>query len=122
MSMPSPTRSSDHHVDIAWTLGERIAKVRRVFRMDQAEFADLFGVTDKAVSKWETDASKPRDLLGFAYRLQELAAERDLWIPAVWILHGDAGFPLRAEWNVIDGEGLDAAQGVLPFRAQLQVV
>lgn len=31
-------------------------------------------------------------------------------------------FPLRAEWNVIDGEGLDAAQGVLPFRAQLQVV
>lgn len=41
------------------TLGERIAALRKVRGLTQAELAAQMGVTDKAVSKWERDLSRP---------------------------------------------------------------
>lgn len=41
------------------TLGATIAELRKQKGMTQAELADIMGVTDKAVSKWERDISCP---------------------------------------------------------------
>ena len=39
------------------TFGEKIAQLRREKQLTQAELAKMMGVTDKAVSKWETGGS-----------------------------------------------------------------
>ena len=41
------------------TLGKTVAKLRKEQGITQQELADLLGVTDKAVSKWERDLSMP---------------------------------------------------------------
>lgn len=41
------------------TLGEKIAVLRKEKGMTQLELAEMMGVTDKAVSKWERDLSCP---------------------------------------------------------------
>ena len=40
-------------------IGEFIAKCRKEYNMTQMQFAEKLGVTNKAVSKWETGASDP---------------------------------------------------------------
>ena len=40
-------------------VGYFIAELRRELGLNQAEFAEKIGVTDKAVSKWETNACMP---------------------------------------------------------------
>jgi len=42
------------------TLGEKLHKVRMDNGLTQVDFASLFGVTDKAVSTWETGRAFPR--------------------------------------------------------------
>ena len=39
--------------------GERIYKLRNKFKISQSELGSMVGVSNKAVSKWETGASKP---------------------------------------------------------------
>ena len=39
--------------------GERIYKLRNKFKISQSELGNMVGVSNKAVSKWETGASKP---------------------------------------------------------------
>ena len=46
------------------TLGSLIAKLRKERNMTQADLAEVMGVTDKAVSKWERDLSFP-DIASF---------------------------------------------------------
>ena len=41
------------------TFGKNVAKLRKEQGITQQELADLLGVTDKAVSKWERDLSMP---------------------------------------------------------------
>ena len=41
------------------TMGEIISTLRKERGMTQKEVADLLGVTDKAVSKWERDVAFP---------------------------------------------------------------
>ncbi len=53
-----------------YTLGERIAVKRREKRMTQAELGAVFGISDKAVSKWERNLSRPDEK--FMPRLVEL--------------------------------------------------
>ena len=118
--MPSPISTPENTVDIAWTLGDRIAKVRKVFGMQQEEFADLFGVTDGAVSKWETDASKPRDVLTFAAAVEAQARERGLRIPVVWLLTGDYHYG-GSDLTIIPGDGDEGPQPELPFRPALTI-
>ena len=41
------------------TLGKSINKLRTNANMSQEQFADLFGVSQQSVQKWETDAATP---------------------------------------------------------------
>ena len=41
------------------TIGTRIADLRTALNLTQLELAERLGVTDRAVSKWETGASYP---------------------------------------------------------------
>jgi transcriptional regulator with XRE-family HTH domain len=78
---------------VEWTLAERIRKVRDEFGMEQPEFGALFGVTEKAVSTWETGRNHPRNLVNFAMKVQALAAERGLEVPWEWLVAGGAHNP-----------------------------
>lgn len=42
-----------------YTFGNRILELRSIFGLSQSELAEKVGVTNKAVSKWETGKSKP---------------------------------------------------------------
>ena len=42
-----------------YTLGERIAAKRKERHMTQAELGAVFGISDKAVSKWERELTYP---------------------------------------------------------------
>ncbi|MBQ8831365.1 MAG: AAA family ATPase [Oscillospiraceae bacterium] len=42
-----------------YTFGNKITELRTERRLSQAELADMLGITNKAVSKWETGKSKP---------------------------------------------------------------
>jgi CYTH domain-containing protein/transcriptional regulator with XRE-family HTH domain len=42
-----------------YTFGERIYRLRTKFKISQSELGKLVGVSNKAVSKWETGVSKP---------------------------------------------------------------
>lgn len=87
-----------------WTLGERIRKARTTLKMDQDEFARVFGVTNKAVSQWETGTTVPRRALEFAHKVEALAAERGVSVPAQWLLFG--GTSIRCN---TDPDGLELA-------------
>ena len=42
-----------------YAFGNRILELRKNLNLSQAELAEMIGVTNKAVSKWETGKSKP---------------------------------------------------------------
>lgn len=42
------------------TIGANIKRLRREYNLSQKEFAQIAGVTDKAVSTWETGKKDPR--------------------------------------------------------------
>lgn len=46
--------------DLAWTLGDKLAKARRVAGLDQDDMSAAVGVSRALVSKWERDCSQPR--------------------------------------------------------------
>lgn len=58
------------------TLGKTIARLRKERGMTQLELADLMGVTDKAVSKWERDLSCP-DINSFPQLAKALHVSAD---------------------------------------------
>ena len=58
------------------TLGSTIAEKRKEKGMTQADLANLMGVTDKAVSKWERDLSHP-DVASFPRLAQALGVSVD---------------------------------------------
>ena len=53
-----------------YSLGEQIATKRKEQHMTQAELGAVFGISDKAVSKWERNLSRPDEK--FMPRLVEL--------------------------------------------------
>ncbi len=58
------------------TLGVTISEKRKEKGMTQADLANLMGVTDKAVSKWERDLSYP-DVASFPRLAQALGVSVD---------------------------------------------
>ena len=93
------------------TLGKMIASLRKEKGMTQLQLAELMGVTDKAVSKWERDISAP-DL----YSLPKLAEAFGVTVDA--LMQGSTQTdaapetpPIRA---IIDTalKGVGAAMGI----------
>jgi transcriptional regulator with XRE-family HTH domain len=65
----------------AWTLGDRLRKVRRSRRLSQVEFARLLGESEKSIANWESDVSRPRDVVTLAKKVQATYG-----VPAEWVL------------------------------------
>jgi transcriptional regulator with XRE-family HTH domain len=42
------------------SIGENIKKLREVYNLSQKDIAEIAGVTNKAVSSWETEDKKPK--------------------------------------------------------------
>ena len=67
-----------------YSLGEQIATKRKEQHMTQAELGAVFGISDKAVSKWERNLSRPDekfmpqlvDLLGLPQEYSPRPVER----------------------------------------------
>jgi HTH-type transcriptional regulator, cell division transcriptional repressor len=73
-------------VAIGMTLGKRIARARRRLGITQADLAQHFDITDKAVSSWERDESIPE-----WYRLPLL--RKILKVTFAWLLGGEGEPP-----------------------------
>ena len=67
---------------IVWTLGERLAKARRIAGIDRQEMADYLGLTTQAVGHYEGDRRTPK--LG-VLRLWALRCG----VPLEWLQYGD---------------------------------
>lgn len=88
----------DGTVHPVWSNGDRIRKARLTVEMDQREFADQLGVKPGSLAAWETDRSRPRDLVAIAKRIELLTK-----IPAAWIL----GLDEKPQSPRPGNEGLD---------------
>lgn len=64
-----------------WTLGDRLRKVRRSRRLSQVEFARLLNESEKSIANWESDLSRPRDVVALAKKVQATYG-----VPADWLL------------------------------------
>jgi transcriptional regulator with XRE-family HTH domain len=64
-----------------WTLGDRLRKVRRDAGLTVVDMAAALGVSDSQLAHYETDRARPRDLIGFATRV-----EVTYGVPAWWLL------------------------------------
>ena len=79
------TVQSDHgFVYPTWSFGDRIRKARDIADLNQHDFAAAIGVPDGSLANWETDRSKPRDIVAVAKRVEMLTR-----IPAAWMLGVD---------------------------------
>lgn len=86
------TQPSFRELDLSWTFGDRIRKIRRAAGMSQADMGHLAGVSAQSVATWETRGSSPRNVVAIAKRL-ELATGID----AAWILGLQQRTPHRRE-------------------------
>lgn len=64
-----------------WTLGDRLRKARRDAGYTARDFAQALGVTNSALSQYETDRARPRDLVDLAQRVEAVTG-----VPATWLL------------------------------------
>ncbi|WP_205916736.1 helix-turn-helix domain-containing protein, partial [Prescottella equi] len=64
-----------------WSYGDKLRKARLTIGMDQRGFAEALGVSAGSLAQWETDRTKPRDVVAIAKRVELLTR-----IPAGWIL------------------------------------
>lgn len=67
--------------DLTWTFGDRIRKIRRIAGASQVDFAKTIQCTQKSLAAWELGASRPRNIVSIAQRI-ELA----YGVPAAWTL------------------------------------
>jgi transcriptional regulator with XRE-family HTH domain len=65
----------------AWTLGDRLRKVRRDAGYSAKDFAQVLGVNVSSLAHYETDRARPRDLVDLAQRVQAVTG-----VPASWVL------------------------------------
>ena len=82
------------------TIGEAISQRRKVLHLTQAQLAQRYGISDKAVSKWERNLSKPDaahlcDLAQFLGLPREYLPEdkaEDISKPSFWgAIKGEIG-------------------------------
>ncbi len=63
------------------TFGDRLRKARRTRQLSQVEFARLLGESEKSIANWESDVSRPRDVVALAKKVQATYG-----VPADWLL------------------------------------
>ena len=90
--MPSRTTQKPRGVSSrAKELGRRIQAAREQRRLTQAKLAAELGVTDNAVTQWETGRAVPR-----AERLEKIASS--LGVMVTWLLTGEGpSMPVLAD-------------------------
>lgn len=71
----------NHELIPEWTLGEKLRKIRRGKKMNQAEFAEALQVPQTTLAGWETDKTKMRDQVAIARRVKMLTG-----VPMWWFL------------------------------------
>jgi transcriptional regulator with XRE-family HTH domain len=58
----------------AWTLGDRLRKVRRdVLGMTQPELAAALSIDTRRLAAWETDRHRPKDPTALARQMEQLS-------------------------------------------------
>lgn len=119
-----------------FSIGTRIAELRSKMGMTQLELAEKLGVTDRAVSKWETGASYPdiallpqlADIFGVTtdYLLRGLATVKQEF----YVDYANSKFNdtvnkkyLANGWNIADmklsGDGDGACMCAILFKKQI---
>lgn len=89
-------------------IAANIKALRERFGVTQRELAEAAGVTENAVSKWETGYSVPR--MG---TIERIAAHYGVTIRSI-VDDGGAGIPLLARPRTCDENGPQAAEGLMP--------
>jgi transcriptional regulator with XRE-family HTH domain len=64
-----------------WTLGDRFRKSREHAGFSREEMAERLGVPKGTLWKWETDATRPRDVVQMAQQWSEITR-----VPTPWLL------------------------------------
>lgn len=93
-------------MELNWTFGDRLRKVRREAGISQAEFADRIGVGHGSLANWESDLAKCRDEVAVAR-----AVEREFGVPASWTLGLDDP---RPDGSFTAGLSIDFSTEPLP--------
>lgn len=89
-------------------IAENIKALRQTLGVTQRELAEVAGVTENAVSKWETGYSVPR--MG---TIERIATHYGIAIRSI-VDDGGAGIPLLARPRTCDEDGPQAAEGLMP--------
>lgn len=89
-------------------IAANIKALRERFGVTQRELAEAAGVTENAVSKWETGYSVPR--MG---TIERIATHYGVTIRSI-VDDGGAGIPLLARPRTCDENGPQAAEGLMP--------
>jgi len=76
------------HSEPAWTLGEKIAKARKLAGLSQIGLASAVGVSASLVSKWESDTREPR-------LSQIRTIEAVCPVPPDWLVRSRCSVPKR---------------------------
>ena len=111
-----------------YTLGEQIAVKRKEKKMTQAELGAVFGISDKAVSKWERNLSHPDekfmpqlvDLLGLPQKY--LPQPLDMPVEKQRTLRGAGNFFRIACSACMLAFSTGAMSGLLPVESALPLV
>lgn len=104
---PSPTAVGGKAAPSAG-IAANIKALRERFGATQRELAEAAGVTENAVSKWETGRSVPR--MG---TIERIATHYGVTIRSI-VDDGGAGIPLLARPRTCDENGPQAAEGLMP--------
>lgn len=87
------------NINLDWTFGDRLRKIRRSLHLSTRDFAAAVGVTHSSLTQYETDRMQPRNIVGFARRVEGVTG-----VPAAWLLGLDSKAP-----DVDDGPAVRAA-------------
>jgi transcriptional regulator with XRE-family HTH domain len=63
-----------------WTMGEKFRKARREAGIGIDEMAKQLGVSKQAVSHWEMDRTKPKELLAVVRRWAQITGVDEAWL------------------------------------------
>lgn len=75
-------------MDLNWTFGDRLRKIRRAAKISQEEFATRIAVGHGSLANWESGLAQCRNEVEVARKI-----EREFGVPAIWTLGLDDSGP-----------------------------